>query len=238
MRVELDALLALCGAGFRLWVNERGKFPFGWHLNVRRGDLLRLEKTTGGSWVYLAAAGGFLSTEWMGSRSVYPRAGLGHPLAAGDRLVFSIKAGGAAYLAGNVIPHACRPKYSENPHVRVILGAASISPADGECADLSGFRKYAFAAVRQNGISFERPNIGTYRRRRFDFAGMVLGEVQVPADGQPIVMMPDHPTTGGYICIGTVARVDLPLLAQAQPGVSQIHFISIEWLRLRRITGG
>jgi allophanate hydrolase subunit 2 len=49
----------------------------------------------------------------------------------------------------------------------------------------------------------------------------------VPQDGQPIVMMPDHPTTGGYTSIGTICRADLPLIAQAQPGISEISFVKI-----------
>ena len=54
--------------------------------------------------------------------------------------------------------------------------------------------------------------------------GMALGEIQVPGDGQPIVMMSDHPTTGGYTCIATVARCDLPLLAQAPLGEGRVRF--------------
>ena len=46
----------------------------------------------------------------------------------------------------------------------------------------------------------------------------MLGAVQVPADGQPLVFLADHPTTGGYPVIAVVDRADLPLLAQARPG--------------------
>lgn len=48
--------------------------------------------------------------------------------------------------------------------------------------------------------------------------GIVLGAIQVPADGQPVVFLADHPTTGGYPVIGVVEEADLPLLAQARPG--------------------
>ncbi|MCJ7695401.1 MAG: allophanate hydrolase, partial [Anaerolineaceae bacterium] len=54
--------------------------------------------------------------------------------------------------------------------------------------------------------------------------GMVLGTVQVPADGQPIVMMPDHPTTGGYTQIAVVAKADLPLIAQSEAGLDRVQF--------------
>jgi allophanate hydrolase subunit 2 len=48
--------------------------------------------------------------------------------------------------------------------------------------------------------------------------GVALGAVQVPADGQPLVFLADHPTTGGYPVIGVVDAADLPALAQARPG--------------------
>ena len=50
--------------------------------------------------------------------------------------------------------------------------------------------------------------------------GVVLGAVQVPADGQPLIFLADHPTTGGYPVIAVVERDDLPLLAQARPGTT------------------
>ena len=50
--------------------------------------------------------------------------------------------------------------------------------------------------------------------------GIVLGAIQVPADGQPLVFLADHPTTGGYPVIAVVATDDLPLVAQARPGTT------------------
>src|SRR5262249_45644144 len=50
--------------------------------------------------------------------------------------------------------------------------------------------------------------------------GVVLGAVQLPLDGQPLVFLADHPTTGGYPVIGVVDSADLPLLAQARPGTA------------------
>jgi allophanate hydrolase subunit 2 len=54
--------------------------------------------------------------------------------------------------------------------------------------------------------------------------GIVLGAIQVPADGQPLVFLADHPTTGGYPVIAVVDHTDLPLLAQARPGTA-IRFV-------------
>jgi allophanate hydrolase len=57
--------------------------------------------------------------------------------------------------------------------------------------------------------------------------GMLPGAIQIPADGQPIVMMADAPTTGGYPKIAAVATVDLPLLAQLLPGEGRVRFAAI-----------
>jgi allophanate hydrolase subunit 2 len=54
--------------------------------------------------------------------------------------------------------------------------------------------------------------------------GWCKGQIQVPGGGQPIVMMPDHPTTGGYACIATVIKADLPRLAQVEAGRGSVRF--------------
>jgi antagonist of KipI len=54
--------------------------------------------------------------------------------------------------------------------------------------------------------------------------GMTMGSVQVPANGQPIVMMADAPTTGGYPKIANIVKSSLPLLAQCEAGLSKIRF--------------
>ncbi len=57
--------------------------------------------------------------------------------------------------------------------------------------------------------------------------GMVPGSIQVPPDGQPIVMLQDGPTTGGYPKIATVLSADLPLLAQLVPGEGEVRFEAV-----------
>lgn len=227
LRAEMDALMSLCGTGYRLRVNGR-RLPLWMAFRIRRGDLLRLEKVAGGSWAYLSVAGGFLSSEWLGSRSVYPRAGLGRPLTAGERLSFSTRAGNASWLAGRIIPEASRPAYHEHPKLRVILG---LHQSRFQPESLHTFAESVYTLSPQSdrmGYRLHGPAIDHVDGADLVSQGMALGEIQVPADGQPIVMMPDHPTAGGYTSIGTVARVDLPLLAQAQPGVSQLRFQPVE----------
>jgi allophanate hydrolase subunit 2 len=69
--------------------------------------------------------------------------------------------------------------------------------------------------ARLQGESLTRANAG-----ELPSEGLTLGAVQVPADGQPLVFLADHPTTGGYPVIAVVDEADLPLLAQARPGAT------------------
>jgi len=226
LKVEADAIMALAGAGYRLNVNHR-QVPLWMVFRVKPGDFIHIEKNHGGNWVYLAVSGGFLSPVWLGSRSTYARAGLGRLIISGDRLPISAKAGQKQWFAGRAFPQSARPLYDQPPHLRVVLGPHQACFNE---KDIQAFLNAGYDLTPQSdrmGYRLSGPII--HHRTHADLVsqGMAMGEIQVPADGQPIVMMPDHPTTGGYACIGTVARVDLPLLAQAQPGEAEIRFHAV-----------
>jgi len=227
--VEQDALLAVCGAGYHLVLNGQ-EIPLWMAFLAKRGDRVEFNKASGGNWVYLAVAGGINSEIWMGSRSVYPRAGLGRLITQGDRLSLDHLSNPSRLLAGGSIPGKARPPYRQNPVVRVIPGPHA-----------NRFREESFevfwsqsfvVSVNSDRMGYRLKGPALVHTAGADLIsqGMALGEIQVPADGQPIVMMPDHPTTGGYTSIGTVARVDLPLLVQAQPVDAQVYFspVSVE----------
>ena len=227
--VEQDALLAVCGTGFELSLNGQ-EIPLWMSFLARRGDRVVLTKTNGGNWAYLAAAGGINSEIWMESRSVYPRGGLGRPIIQGDRLKINPISAQARLLAGSSIASTARPPYRQNPVVRVVPGPHK-NRFQEESFDIFWGQNFMVSVNSDRmGYRLTGPSLVHTTGADLISQGMALGEIQVPADGQPIVMMPDHPTTGGYTCIGTVARVDLPLLAQAQPLKSQLHFspISVE----------
>lgn len=227
MVAEADALMALCGCGFRLHVNNR-KMPLWMAFLVRSGDRLRIEKGPGGNWVYLAVKGGFRTNKWMGSRSVYPRGGLGRLIGEGDRLPMAALMTQSRQLSGRAIPISAQPNYGRYPLISVIPG-----PHQNrfQSASLATFWEDVYSVSPQSdrmGYRLTGPSLVHNAGADLVSQGMILGEIQVPGDGQPIVMMPDHPTAGGYTCIGTVAKVDLPLVAQAQPKETQLRFQPIE----------
>jgi len=79
------------------------------------------------------------------------------------------------------------------------------------------------SASNRIGLRLEGERIRWRGKDELASEGMVLGAVQVPPNGQPVVFLNDHPTTGGYPVIGVVLADDLPLCAQLRPG-DQVTF--------------
>jgi biotin-dependent carboxylase-like uncharacterized protein len=226
-RLDEDALLAVCGAGYQVRINGR-PIPLWMAFLGRCGDRVTVEKVPGGNLAYLSAAGGLHTPEWLGSRSVTPRAGLGQYLGEGDMIHLRPEQPLRVNLAGGNLPEKHRPAYRDKPLLRAVPGPhldrftpQSLDRFWGSefgltnRSDRMGYRLHGEPLAHVDGADLVSQ-------------GMVLGEVQVPGDGQPIIMMPDHPTTGGYTCVATVARCDLPLLAQAPMGTGRIRFTAIE----------
>lgn len=77
------------------------------------------------------------------------------------------------------------------------------------------------------GARLTGPVMDRARDGELDSEGLVMGAVQVPASGQPVVFLADHPTVGGYPVIAVVEPEDLPLVAQARPG-DWLEFVTID----------
>jgi antagonist of KipI len=224
--LERRCLLALCGAGYRLSVNERA-LPLWMAFLGKPGDHIRLEKIPGGSWAYLAAAGGIQSEVWMGSRSTFSAAGLGRMLGQGDRLPLGAPCADAELISGCSFPTDALPAYSAEAVIRIIPGPHlawfTSESWDAFCQGVYGVSTQS----DRMGYRLTGPTLAHHKGADLVSQGMVQGEIQVPGDGQPIVMMADHPTTGGYACIATVIKADLPLLAQVEPGRGSVRFSPI-----------
>ena len=224
--IEQDVLLAVCGTGYRAFLNGR-QIPLWMAFWAQAGEQLDLEKTDGGNWVYLSAAGGIQSTRWMGSRCVNLQAGLGRVAVEGDHIPLDTGIYQNRWRAGMSYPKGYQPNYASAVSIGVVPGphVDRFTPES-----LANFWHQPYQVTNRSnrmGYRLSGSRLTTQGGSDVISQGMVIGQIQVPTDGQPIVMMPDHPTTGGYISIGTVCRVDLPLIAQAQPENTQIRFIKI-----------
>jgi antagonist of KipI len=232
LRTESDCLVAAAGAGFTLEVDGRS-FPLWLAVYVRRGQVLRLVAGEPGGipgcWGYLTVAGGLDVPQVLGSRATYLRGGFGgikgRPLQVGDVLPFGgPPPGELAAGAGRSLVAAYRPAYGERPTLEVILGpqAGAFTPG-GLAAFLEG--EYAVSLVSDRmGYRLEGPPIEHGSPADILSEPVALGAVQVPADGQPLVLLADRQTAGGYTKIATVVSADLPVLVQSPPGEGRLHF--------------
>lgn len=157
----------------------------------------------------------------MGSRSTFTRAGLGgwrgRVLREGD--VLPIGPGRRTLRGGWRVDPRVLPVYSADPEVRVVAGThAADFPAHWTDAPFQASRISDRMGVRLEG--------GPVRRRaggELLSAPVAPGTVQVPPDGNPIVLLADAQTVGGYPRIAHVVSADLPLIAQLRPG-DQVRF--------------
>jgi antagonist of KipI len=220
-------LVAVTGTGFEVYVQGQAR-PLWTALFVQAHWSVELRKTPGGGWAYLAVAGGLQTPPILGSRATFQRGhfgGLaGRALQSGDELPVGPSPKTALAHAGGKLLPAQRLAYSQNPCLDVILGPQAEAFAE---AGIQTFlsASYTVSTVSDRmGYRLEGERIAHQAGADIISDGLALGAIQVPASGQPLVMMCDRPTTGGYPKIATLATADLPVLAQCTPGVSQVRF--------------
>jgi len=207
-----DRIVAVCGADLG------ADIPLWKSFRVRKGDELVFKGAVRGAWAYLALAGGVDAERILGSKSTCLRAALGRAVMKGDRLRAGAPRSSARDGRG-VVPSEI-PTYADRVSVRVVLGPHESLFTD---ESLKAFLSSSFTVTPQsNRMGYRLAGPVLQHRGAADVLseGVVTGTVQVPADGQPIVLMADRQTTGGYATIATVISADLPALAQARPGAT------------------
>src|SRR5581483_8692415 len=222
-----DCVIAAAGAGFSLSVYI-WDFPLWDSCFVRAGWKIRLRRNGFGMWGYLAVAGGIEVEPVLDSRSTYLRGNFGgldgRLLQVGDVLRGGKPSRSLDELAARTLIQDARPVYRENPIVDVILGPQK-DRFDEESIRtfLSSSYKVSLSSDRM-GYRLEGPRLSPMGGADLTSEGMTMGAIQVPADGQPIAMMADCATAGGYPKIASVVSADLPLLAQCTPGKDSVRF--------------
>jgi len=192
---------------------------------LREGQTAQIGHARSGTFAYLAVAGGFAIEPQLGSLSFHLRSRLGGlsgaPLRAGDRLPCRADA-----QAGELMHLPVGTPSAEQP-IRVMLGPQD----DYFTADaIRTFLTEEFTVSPQAdrmGFQLTGPPIEHAKGFNIVSDGIVTGHVQVPGNGQPIVLMRDRQTAGGYPKIATVIGADLDRVAQLRPG-SALRFRAVE----------
>ena len=212
-----DVSLALTGAESTARLNEK-KICFWRRIAASKGDRLFIDHSRTGARIYLALAGGIAVPPVMGSKSTYLRGGFGGYQGRALRKGDGLDCGPAREAGLPEIPLGLKPAYSDHPTLRVVLG-----PQDEAITDqgLFTFRSCPYVLTRQMdrmGCRLEGPRITHRRSPDIISDGTSFGSIQIPGNGQPIILLADRQTTGGYVKIAAVIAVDWPQIAQALPG--------------------
>ena len=222
LQAQVDTWLALTGAELPATLDGEA-LPSWSRFPVRVGQRLKLGFARAGQRAYLAAAGGFRASSVLGSVATQTReklggpGGNGLPLAVNDRL--ECVADGQRCARGASVPWPYRPDYREIPTLRVLPGPDAFSEE----------QRRAFFAQRWQ-VSPQSDRMGMRLRgaalsapRRQWSLGIVEGAIQVPPDGQPIVLLADRQSMGGYPLLGVLHPLDIGRLAQC-PAHSDVQF--------------
>jgi KipI family sensor histidine kinase inhibitor len=221
LRCVGDAHVAVVGAAPEIRVDGTG-VAAGQLLPLASGQVLEVGRQHGGCRSYLAVAGGFLGTEWFGSRASDELTGLGAgPLAPGDVLYAGAW---AAPLGDHVALGAATAIDASSPvALRVVPGPHPQQFAEDALEGLAAADFVVAPASNRVGLRLRAASNSAPVRlgpgeAGLDSQGVVTGAVQVPPDGDPVVLLPDHATLGGYPVLAVVASVDHGLLGQCAAG--------------------
>jgi biotin-dependent carboxylase-like uncharacterized protein len=221
VRPRSTVTVAVGGAPCPVTVDGR---PAAWGapVPVPAGALLDVGPAVRGVRSYVAVSGGIAVEPVLGSRSTDLLSGLG-PAPLTDGTVLPLGPVLSPHTRVEVAPQPAPPAELV---LRVTLG-----PRDDwftpEAVRTFTSRAYRVSpASNRIGLRTEGPALERARPGELPSEGMVLGAVQVPPDGRPVVFLADHPTTGGYPVIGVVRPADLPSAAQAVPG-TPVRFTAV-----------
>lgn len=214
---EQDCVLALAGADLDACIDDQPLAP--WRsFALAKGQRLTLKQPKVGVRAYLAAPGGFLGEEVLGSCATVVREALGGIDGQGAALA---KHQALAFTGSNAplreVPHALCPQFARKPVLDLVMGA-QIGEFSGTSLFEAFNREWTLdSRADRMGIRLLGPQL-VYQGAPMISEGIPLGAVQVPPDGQPIVLLNDRQTIGGYPRLGALTPLALAQLAQCMPG--------------------
>ena len=209
IRVETSALIAVAGADLGARIDGQ-ELPLNRPVRCRQGSVLRFGERRSGTRAYIAFGGGITVTPELGSRATHTLSRLGgfggRAVAAGDRLPLGEEGAASPWRVVNVPS----PRVDGGARLRVLPGPQH----DHFSTDaLETLRRTRFTITPQSdrmGYRLSGAAIPRADGREMISDAAFIGALQVPPSGDPILLMSDRQTTGGYPQIATVITADLP----------------------------
>ncbi|MFC5591966.1 biotin-dependent carboxyltransferase family protein [Sporosarcina soli] len=236
MQFQQDQLIAITGGNLQATINGE-RVPLWRPIVVKKGSVLQFKNAVQGCRAYIAFAGGIDVPEVMGSKSTYMRAGIGgykgRALQKGD--VFSCGKMGEQSRSLNrewedlrehltwTVNYNALVNLEQTQTIHVLKGTEfDRFDRASQLALFEGTYTLTSSSDRM-GSRLEGPVLSLSETFELLSEGVTYGTIQIPPNGQPIILMADRQTTGGYPKIGQVMTADLPSLAQLRPG-AKIRF--------------
>lgn len=229
LKVLEDSVIAITGGNLSPRVNGQPA-PMWKSFEVKEGQLVEFGQPMEGIRSYISVAGGFDLPAVMGSNSTYLKAKIGglngralekEDILYGNEDVHAV--------TGRSLHYDEIPKYQKEVTVRVVLGPHQDAFTDEAIKTFLSSNYEITPQSDRMGFRLKGPELTHKTTADIISEAIPLGGIQVPANGQPIILMADRQTTGGYTRIATVISTDISLLAQAAPGaVVRFEEVSVE----------
>jgi antagonist of KipI len=231
---EHACLIAVAGADLDPHIN--GKPASMWTgVFLGEGDRLAFGRRRAGARAYIAVAGGIDGVRWLGSMStnvMAARGGMrGRTLKAGD-VIDIVGEPSKPAISGRRMPEHLRPDYGD--HTLHAIAGPHVKRLDANGRQLLFNESFRVTKdADRMGYRLEGPRLETTGDELLSF-GVTSGAVQVPNGGQPILLMADHQTAGGYPVVATVVSAALPIAAQLLPG-DELRFAEVTLERAQQM---
>jgi biotin-dependent carboxylase-like uncharacterized protein len=229
---EAPCAIAVTGAALPLMVNGQDA-PMWTTLPLVPGDVVKVGPARAGVRGYIAFSGGIDVPEVLGARATYLRGRLGGLAGRALRRDDELALVAAPAPVIRRLPSSAWPHLDTEPEIRVVLGPQKDRfTAEGLAALLDGPYEMLAQSDRM-GARLRGPRITHTRGHDIISDGIALGSIQVPGDGQPIVLLVDRQSTGGYTKVATVCSFDIGRLGQLKPG-QRLRFRAIPLVEAHR----
>jgi biotin-dependent carboxylase-like uncharacterized protein len=213
LRARCACVAVVTGARAAVSVDGRA-LAWGSPIVLQPGHVLDVGPASDGVRSVVAMSGGIDVEPVLGSRSTDILGGLGPPpVRVGD--VFEL---GASHGEPATLDYAPEPRRPDPLVLGLTLGPRNDWFTDEAISTITTSSYRVSAVSNRVALRLEGPALERRTAEELPSEGLVLGAVQVPADGRPLVFLADHPTTGGYPVIGVIDPDGLALCAQARPG--------------------